>query len=105
VATVSGDRLTLLAGRQEHDVEASAYTISVNASLVVEWRGAAVLRRLRATTGDLTASGKKNRHAVEDRFKLLGDSIRKLGGEIAVVGGGKIAIGSRAVSIRMEESR
>jgi len=105
VASVSEGRVTLRSGGFETEVDADKYTISANASLIAQWRGTAVLRRVRFTAGDLTANGKKNRHAVEDRFKLLGDSIRKLGPKFSTKGGGEIEIGARPVSIRMEGGR
>jgi hypothetical protein len=49
----------------------------------------------------LTVSGKRNQHGVEDRFKLVGDAVRRLGSEIAA-GEGRIAIAARPVQVRVE---
>lgn len=102
VRRIQGDQAVLEAADQEIAVPASDYTMPVNSVLVASWRGAEVLRRMRVTTGDLTATGKRNRHGVQDRFKLAGDAIRKLGSSISMPGGGEIEIAAQPVAIRME---
>jgi hypothetical protein len=102
VRRVVNEQAVLDTGGQEVAVAASDYTISVNSALVANWRGSQALRRLRIMSGDLTATGKRNRHGVEDRFKLAGDAVRKLGSTISVRGGGQIHIPRVAVAIRLE---
>jgi hypothetical protein len=64
---------------EEITVAASDYTIAANSAFIANWRGSGALRQVRVTTGDLTRTGKRNRHGVEDRFTLVGDAVRKLG--------------------------
>jgi hypothetical protein len=103
ILAVDGDRLTLLAGADELELTARDYTMTVDSRVVAAWGGAGVLRRVRTTTGDLTVTGKRNKHAVEDRFKLVGDAIRRLGSTIKVVGGGQLTVSERPLGIRLED--
>lgn len=102
VERVSGNAVTLRVGPEKVEVAAGDYTLAVNAAFVAGWRGSGVLRQLRVTTGELTVSGKRNEHGIEDRFKLVGDAVRRLGGTVAVVGGGHIDIARVPVQIRLE---
>ncbi|MGH2878996.1 MAG: hypothetical protein ACRDK4_05230 [Solirubrobacteraceae bacterium] len=101
VLAVDGATTKLRCGPEELTVASSDYTLAVNAQVIANWRGSAVLRRVRVTTGDLTVSGKRNQHGIEDRFKLVGDAVRSLGSKITV-GEGRIAIAARPVQIRVE---
>jgi hypothetical protein len=103
VRSVVGDQAVLEVGDDDITVAAADYTVSVNSAFVAAWRGSAVLRRVRVNTGDLTTTGKRNRHAVEDRFKLVGDAVRKLGSVIQLSGGAKIEIARLPVAVRLEE--
>ena len=102
VREVSGSRVVLEHGCTEIEVPAAEYTISVNSSVIASWRGSAVLRRVRVTTGDLTHGGQRNRHGVEDRFKLIGDAVRRLGSVVSVTGGGQVEIAELPVAVRLE---
>lgn len=102
VQQVDGDQLALSAGADTVHVAARDYALSANASLVANWRGLTVLRQLRVTTGELTVSGKRNQHGIADRFKLIGDAVRKLGATITANGGAEIEIGRHPVAIRLE---
>lgn len=104
IAAVTGGRLTLLAGEDELELAAGDYTMTVDSRVIAAWGGAGVLRRVRTTTGDLTVTGKRNQHAVEDRFKLVGDAIRQLGSTVPVVGGGELTISKRPLGIRLESA-
>jgi hypothetical protein len=103
VTSIQGQTATLRVGAEAVDVVADDYTLTANAALVAGWRGSSVLRKLRVTAGELTISGKRNQHGVEDRFKLVGDAVRRLGGRIAVEEGGLIEIGRTPIQIRLEE--
>lgn len=103
VLRIDGDEVALRVGDDETIVAAADYTITVNAAVIANWRGSDVLRAVRVNTGELTATGNRNRHGVEDRFKRVGISARKLGPKIPVSGGGKIEIAQRAVAIRLED--
>lgn len=102
VARVAGACAILQLSAGEVEVGSEDYTLAVNSRFVASWRGSAVLRRLRVTTGELTVSGQRNRHGVEDRFRLAGDVVRKLGSTIPVAGGGEIEIGP-PVAVRLED--
>jgi hypothetical protein len=102
IARVSGARAVLQLSIGEVDVATEDYTFAVNSRFVAGWRGSPVLHRLRVTTGELTVTGKRNRHGVQDRFKLAGDAVRKLGPSIPVAGGGEIEIGP-PVAVRLED--
>jgi hypothetical protein len=104
IAAVDGDRLILLAGGDELALAASHYTMTIDSRLVAAWGGSGALRRMRTTTGDLTVTGKRNKHAVEDRFKLVGDAMRRLGTTITVIGGGQLIISDRPLGIRLEDA-
>lgn len=104
VRGVGGDQAALEIGADEITVAAADYTVSVNSAFIAAWRGGAVLRQVRVTTGDLTMGGKRNRHGVEDRFKLVGDAVRTLGPTISLPGGGEIEIGRMPLAIRVEEA-
>jgi hypothetical protein len=104
VRSVGGDQAVLEVGADEITVSAADYTVSVNSAFIAAWRGSAVLRQVRVNTGDLTKGGKRNRHGVEDRFKLVGDAVRALGPMISLAGGGEIEIGRMPLAIRMEET-
>src|SRR5581483_6905465 len=104
VREVLEDDVVLEVGGERVTVPAAHYVISVNSAIIVGWRGSEVLRKVRVISGHLTNAGKKNRHAVEDRFKLVGDAVRKLGTTVALHGGGEIGIGRVPVAIRLEEA-
>jgi hypothetical protein len=102
VERLRGETATLRVGVQEIEVPAADYTLAVNAAFVSGWRGPSVLRKLRVTTGDLTVNGKRNQHGVEDRFKLVGDGVRRLGGTVPVAEDGSIDIAGAPVQVRLE---
>jgi hypothetical protein len=104
VRRVSGNEVLLEVGADEIAVRAADYTVSVNSAFIANWRGSAVLRRVRVNTGDLTTTGKRNRHGVEDRFKLVGDAVRRLGNTISLPGGGEIVIARLPAAIRLEDA-
>jgi len=104
VVRVAGSSAFLRVGSEEVEVAAKDYTLSINAAFVAKWRGSAVLRKVRVSSGELTISGKRNQHGIEDRFKLAARAVRQLGGEIAVEGGGRIEIAKAPVQIRLETS-
>jgi len=103
VVRADPDRLVLVVGEEEFEVTPEDYTLAVNASLVAGWRGSAALGRLRVTTGELTVSGKRNRHGIADRFKLVGDAVRRLGTTVGVNGGGEVVISRVPIAIRLED--
>lgn len=105
ILRVDSTRMALALGDDEIEVSADDYQLAVTGSMVAEWRGVPVLRRLRVTTGELTVSGQRNRHGVEDRFKLVGDAVRRLGNIIAVRGGGEVAVDRLPIAIRLEDAR
>lgn len=102
VVRVNGTTAVLRLGPDEVEVSAADYTLAVNAALIARWRGSAVLRQVRVTAGDLTVNGRRNQHGIEDRFKLVGDAVRRLGGEFAVGDRGTVKIDARPVQIRLE---
>lgn len=104
VERIEGEVATLLYRDEPVEVAAADYTLTVNAALVAHWRGTRVLQRLRVTAGEMTVTGRRNQHAVADRFKLAGDAVRRLGGTIPVTGGGEITISKRPIQVRLEEA-
>jgi hypothetical protein len=102
VVRVAGSSVFLRVGSEEVEVAAKDYTLTANAAFVSRWRGSAVLRKVRMSSGELTISGKRNQHGIEDRFKLAARAVRQLGGEIALVGGGRVEIAKAPVQIRLE---
>lgn len=103
VESIAGEHAGLMVGDEERTVPASDYTISVNSSFIANWRGSPVLRSLRVTAGELTTTGKRNRHGVQDRFKLAGDAVRAIGPVISLPGGAEIEIARVPVAVRLEE--
>lgn len=103
VARIEGGSVWLQLGTEEVEAPASAYNLSVNSAVVAGWRGGQVLRDMRITTGEFTVTGRRNQHAVADRFMRVGASVRALGEAIALRGGGSIAIGRQPVTIRLEQ--
>lgn len=104
VAQVEGEVATLLYRDEPVLVAAADYALAVNAALVARWRGPRVLQSLRVTAGEVTVTGRRNQHAVADRFKLAGDAVRLLGGTVPVAGGGEITISNRPIQVRLEEA-
>lgn len=104
VDRVEGEVATLLYRNKPVQVAAADYTLAVNAALVARWRGPRVLQTLRVTAGEMTVTGRRNQHAVADRFKLAGDAVRLLGGTVPVAGGGEITISNRPIQVRLEEA-
>jgi hypothetical protein len=102
VVRVGATSAVLRCGADEVEVAAADYTLGANAALIARWRGSAVLRRVRVTAGDLTVNGSRNKHGIEDRFKLVGDAVRRLGGRVAVGEHGAVTIAVRPVQIRLE---
>lgn len=102
VEHIHGETATLRVGVEAIEVPAADYTLAVNAAFVAAWRGPSVLRKLRVTTGDLTVNGKRNQHGVEDRFKLVGDAVRRLGGTVPIAEEGSIDISRAPVQVRLE---
>ena len=101
VESITGSVTTLLSDGEPTEVSSNDYTLAVNPALVSRWRGPAVLSSLRFTSGEITATHRRNQHAVADRFKFMGAAIRRLGAEVPVSGGGKITIGA-PVQVRLE---
>lgn len=104
VERVDGEVATLLYRDEPVEVAAADYTLAVNSALIARWRGSRVLHRVRVTAGEMTVTGRRNQHAVADRFKLAGDAVRLLGETIPVAGGGEITISKRPVQVRLEEA-
>jgi len=104
VERVAGAVATLLVRQEQVEVPSTDYTLAVNAALVARWRGSRVLHRLRVTAGEMSVTGRRNQHAVADRFKLAGDAVRRLGGVVPVAGGGEITISNRPVELRLEDA-
>ena len=102
VLNVTGSTAILRCGEDEVEVLASEYVLAVNAALIARWRGPAVLRRVRITAGDLTIRGKRNQHGIADRFKLVGDAVRRLGGNVPVGPDGALEIAARPIQVRLE---
>lgn len=103
VLALGEGRLVLADRNDSVVVDPAAYTLAVNSALVASWRGSDVLRRLRIRAGELTQTGKRNRHAVADRFRAAGEHLHRLGSQIEVAGGGKVDIGA-AIELRLEEA-
>jgi len=104
VVRVSGRTAVLRSGADDVEVPAADYTLAANAALIARWRGSAVLRQVRVTAGDLTVNGRRNQHGIEDRFKLVGDAVRRLGGQFAIGDRGTVKIAARPVQIRLESA-
>jgi hypothetical protein len=104
VEQVEGEVATLLYRDETVEVAAADYALAVNAAMVARWRGSRVLQNLRVTAGEMTVTGRRNQHAVADRFKLAGDGVRRLGETIPVTGGGELTISSRPIQVRVEEA-
>lgn len=100
---VSEEVAVLRCGADQIEVAAEDYTLAVNAAFIAQWRGSAILRQVRVTTGDLTVSGRRNQHGVEDRFRLVGNAVRQLGESVEVAGGGSLSIARAPVQIRLED--
>ena len=93
IVALNGSTATLLVAGKELEVNADDYKLAVNAGLVSRWRGPSVLSHLRVAGGEYTSEHRRNQHAVADRFKFMGDSVRRLGDRVPVNGGGSITIG------------
>lgn len=104
VEQIDGEVATLLYRNEPVVVAAADYTLAVNAALVARWRGPRVLQSLRVTAGEMTVTGRRNQHAVADRFKLAGDAVRRLGSTILVAGGGEVTISNSPIQVRLEEA-
>jgi ribulose 1,5-bisphosphate carboxylase large subunit-like protein len=104
VVRLEGASAWLQRGKDEIVVEAAGYQLSVNSSLVAGWRGGTVLRDMRVAAGEFTVTGKRNQHAVADRFRRVGNSVRALGDTVTLNGGGKVTIERQPLAIRLEST-
>jgi len=84
VLNASNKGLTLRIGGKETGVESSNYTLTVRSSYVRRNYNTATLVKLQAASGSLTATGKRNRYAVKDRYKALAGAMDQLGWTIAM---------------------
>lgn len=105
VLSVSNQNLMLQVKGAKFAVEPSNYTLTVRSSYVQRHHGAATLARLQIASGSLTATRKRNRYAVKDRYKALAEAMDQLGWTIAMPGD-RIAVIDRAwTEIRIEGGR
>lgn len=102
VKSVTGDELVLDLREGLTSVAADDYTLAVNAAFIAGWRGSKVLHQVRLSAGEITQSGQRNRYGVQERFRMAGVALRRLGSEIPVRGGAVMRIPDRAVQVRLE---
>jgi hypothetical protein len=102
VKAVAGDELVLDLREGPTSVAADDYTLAVNSAFIAAWRGSDVLHQVRLSAGEITHSGQRNRYGVQERFRMAGGALRRLGGEIPVRGGAVMRIPERAVQVRLE---
>jgi hypothetical protein len=102
VLSISDLNLTLQAKGVKFVVESSNYTLTVRSSFVQRHRGAGTLAKLQIASGSLTATRKRNRYAVKDRYEALAEAMDQLGWAIAMPGD-RVAIIDRSwTEIRIE---
>lgn len=102
VMSASDQELTLRVGDEEIGVESSNYTLTVRSSYVRRNHDAMTLTKLQAASGSLTATGKRNRYAVKDRYKALADAMDQLGWTIAMPDGRRAVIERAWTEIRIQ---
>lgn len=102
VSRIDGPSAVLRWRGTEVAVNADDYSVAANAAFISRWRGSQALRQVRVAAGDMTVNGRRNQHGVRDRFKLAGDAVRAFGGELSLVGGGRVTIGRKPVEVRLE---
>jgi hypothetical protein len=105
VLSVSDGNLLIQTKGAKFAVEPSNYTLTVRSSYVRRHRGATTLTKLQIASGSLTATRKRNRYAVKDRYKAVAEAMDQLGWTVAMFDD-RIAIIDRAwAEIRIEGGR
>jgi hypothetical protein len=79
VVTASDEELLLRVGDNNVIVDPSNYTLTVRSPYVRRFYSSTTLIRLQAASGSLTASGKRNRYAVKDRYAALAAAMEEFG--------------------------
>ena len=79
VLSISNQNLTLQSKGVKFAVEPSNYTLTVRSSYVQQHHSAATLAKLQIASGSLTATRKRNRYAVKDRYKAVAEAMDQLG--------------------------
>lgn len=104
VEAVGPSGLRLRAGSATVEVASEDYALVAGSRLVSAWRGSAVLRDLQVASGVLTQSGKRNRYAVHERFRMAGQMVRALRWPLELPGGGTVTLGDPARVRRASET-
>lgn len=84
--------LQLRVGPESVRVTPESYALVAGSRLVAAWRGSEVLRDLQIASGVLTISNRRNRYAVQERFRMAGQMLRSLEWPLPLPGGGSITL-------------
>lgn len=93
VDAIGPSGLRLRTGPATVDVACEDYALVAGSRLVAAWRGSGVLRDLQVASGVLTESGRRNRYAVHERFRMAGQMVRTLTWPVELPGGATVSLG------------
>jgi hypothetical protein len=92
VEAVGGTRLQLRIGSETVRANPEDYALVTGSRLVAAWRGSEILRELQIASGVLTISNRRNRYAIQERFRMAGQMLRSLEWPLPLPGGGNIKL-------------